>query len=243
MVNVSQYFDVKEKRIRQIFFKFNKINNIGVQILIEDEKRVCSRTVKDNLLSYTGPAIDHHNLGNPTLKKFMIQFSQNRYSKKDKSKKCEVYPTDMFSTYNDCDENFILNTMRKYYKFIPVWATNDIKNVTKYAIYEEEDGISRPVNYDDLYDGTKVSPCTLPCTSTQISGAYISAREVSTNHTTFDLTFAQIVTIVNSDFPKFDWTKFFSDLGGSMGLWLGLGMVQFFGAIFAFGFKFCSTRY
>ena len=65
MINVSQYFDVKEKGISQIFFDFNKINSIGVQVLIEDEKLVCSRTIKNNLMSYTGPT----RLGKPNHKK------------------------------------------------------------------------------------------------------------------------------------------------------------------------------
>ena len=40
------------------------------------------------------------------------------------------------------------------------------------------------------------------------------------------LTFDQTVTITESFYPGISPTKIFSDLGGSLGLWLGVGAIQ-----------------
>ena len=55
-LDISSYLDGR-KGIKQIFFRFYKKENIGVQIIIEDKKLVSSRTIKNNLLSYIGSPI------------------------------------------------------------------------------------------------------------------------------------------------------------------------------------------
>ena len=44
--------------------------------------------------------------------------------------------------------------------------------------------------------------------------------------TRFEFTFDQTVTVTRSFYPEISWTNFFSQLGGSLGLWLGLGVLQ-----------------
>ena len=43
---------------------------------------------------------------------------------------------------------------------------------------------------------------------------------------TFALTYDQTVEITESFYPSLSFTKLFSDLGGSLGFWLGLGLIQ-----------------
>ena len=95
--------------------------------------------------------------------------------------------------------------------------------MTNLSFNDVENKVS--INYADLFDGTKVSPCLLPCMSTKVSSAFISAQDVE-NFTVFDLTFSQVVTRTTFNFPLFQWTDYFSGLGGLMGLWLGLGVSQ-----------------
>jgi hypothetical protein len=40
------------------------------------------------------------------------------------------------------------------------------------------------------------------------------------------LTLSSKVLVTRTDFPEFRLASFLSEVGGSMGLWLGLGMVQ-----------------
>ena len=46
------------------------------------------------------------------------------------------------------------------------------------------------------------------------------------NFSTIDLTFDSAVSISESFYPPLSFTELFSKLGGSLGLWLGLGVMQ-----------------
>ena len=52
------------------------------------------------------------------------------------------------------------------------------------------------------------------------------SSDVSQARSSLVFTFDQSVTLYDSDFPGFDWVAFFTDLGGSLGLWLGVGVAQ-----------------
>ena len=112
---------------------------MGVEIHIEDKNIVSSRTIKKNLLSYIGPTVKLENLGKPRLVKFMVEFSQRIYLKKDRSKNCEEYPTIEYTSYKHCDEEFIFETMKRNFPFMPVWATPDTKAVTNISVYKKGD--------------------------------------------------------------------------------------------------------
>ena len=44
--------------------------------------------------------------------------------------------------------------------------------------------------------------------------------------TGFDLTLDQIVTVTESFYPSFSLLEFLTMMGGAVGLWLGIGVVQ-----------------
>ena len=44
--------------------------------------------------------------------------------------------------------------------------------------------------------------------------------------TIIKLTLDQTVAITESFYSSLSWTKLFAELGGSLGLWLGVGMLQ-----------------
>ena len=44
--------------------------------------------------------------------------------------------------------------------------------------------------------------------------------------TRFEFTFDQDVVVTRTLFPPFSLSQFLSNLGGSLGLWLGLGVLQ-----------------
>ena len=48
----------------------------------------------------------------------------------------------------------------------------------------------------------------------------------SRSYSTIDLTFNQAVTVRESFFKSLSYSELFSALGGSLGLWLGVGIMQ-----------------
>ena len=87
-------------------------------------------------------------------------------------------------------------------------------------------GNSSLVTFKDLMDGSQLSDCPLPCTTTNTETKHILDRTGNRNYPTLFLSFSSKVMVTRTDFLKFSLASFLSEVGGSMGLWLGLGMVQ-----------------
>ena len=79
----------------------------------------------------------------------------------------------------------------------------------------------------DLPDGTAVSDCGLPCSQTSVKSKLIS---VSTRSQDIDnmlmITFMNTITVTSYNFPPFSFSSLLSQVGGSVGLWLGMGLLQ-----------------
>ena len=59
-----------------------------------------------------------------------------------------------------------------------------------------------------------------------MNGILTTERYWKLNYSSFFLTFDKTVTVTESRFPRVDVAKLFADLGGTLGLWLGLGVIQ-----------------
>ena len=62
----------------------------------------------------------------------------------------------------------------------------------------------------------------------KVSGTVVSEKKWDHNFTDFDITFDQSVSITEYYYPSFSLAEFFSSLGGILGLWLGIGLIQLF---------------
>ena len=83
------------------------------------------------------------------------------------------------------------------------------------------------MKYDNLWGGSKPSPCPLPCTTTYTDTRLLSNIPAKLGNTSFiDLHFSNTMKVTTTDFLPFYLTTLLADLGGSMGLWLGLGVLQ-----------------
>ena len=125
----------------------------------------------------------------------------------------------------DCEQN---QQMWCGKNLMPFWAAKSPDEVTKLVHYNKENLTIPPWRY--LLEGARESKCLLPCKSTKVFGAlWSSFTRNSDQNDVIEIRFHHEVSITESYFPSFSLPSFFADLGGSLGLWLGVGAVQIIG--------------
>lgn len=196
-----------------------------VEINIEDRLHHLDRSNRFAKLSQSGPQIQIENLGQKcSNKKFLVEFKQTKYVEEDKSKGCVNYPN-RHESYNDCDEAFMRDVLKAQYPpdFIPFWLGG--VNTTQWM---RGTNIIERI-YSDLFKGTLMPPkeiCPLPCTSTTRSTDFLYEMQEDVSYSTIDITFSDKVQVTHWDYSGFNWSDLLASLGGAMGLWLGVGVVQ-----------------
>ena len=114
-----------------ISFYLYKVENHGISIYIQERNKALKRrTLKSNLLSYSGPVIENRDLIEPILYKEIVSISQNLFSERDTLKKCRNYPNEDYESYRECDEHFVYQEMRSKYNLMPFWAANKLNEVS-----------------------------------------------------------------------------------------------------------------
>ena len=64
----------------------------------------------------------------------MFSISQFKDSDLDPDKNCKNYPFNNFSSYRECDEDFVYKVHLKKYKTMPFWVTDNIQDVTLHRL-------------------------------------------------------------------------------------------------------------
>ena len=220
-LNISESTDIKKEGILQVFFFFNPVNEYNADILLEDKDRYCDRAIKSNRLALFGQQLKHHKLTKNESMQYIVRMKQTIFNENDSSKKCINYPTEKYENYNHCDESFMRNTFNEFYPphFTPVWATDNTTLVTTSMLVTNN-------SYVDLADGTQLSDCPVPCRSTTFISSLIATEASSSNQSSIEITFEETVTVAVTDFAQFTLADFLATVGGSAGLWLGLGALQ-----------------
>ena len=153
---------------------------------------------------------------------FVIKLKENIYVEEDISKNCVKYPHGDYENYNACDEAFLASVIPP--GLVPIWTGEWIGNATTNLFIENI--TSSRYDYGDLADGTQKSHCPLPCSTISIESRLLAKKMSKFNNSIINLTFSQEMLVTKTQFLKFIFTNFLSDLGGSMGLWLGIGLLQ-----------------
>ena len=149
-----------------------------------------------------------------------MKLKENVFVEEDISKNCVDYPHGKYETYNDCDEDFVASNLPL--GLLPIWFTNNTEDVTSSYL----SGFLNSYIYRKLHDGRQKSTCPLPCSTFHVESKYQS--EADEKFPVIHLNLIQDITVTKTEFLKFTFEKFLSDVGGSMGLWLGLGILQSF---------------
>ena len=120
----------KNITIEKIQFWFDKVENLGISLLVTDRlTSLDRRPLKSQLKKYTGPRIRNENLMKPRIDRYVFSLSQTFQSLEEI--KCVNYPTIDYQNYIECDEAFVYDQMKNYFKLMPFWATSNFAEVTK----------------------------------------------------------------------------------------------------------------
>ena len=100
---------------------------------------------------------------------------------------------------------------------VPIWFADNKDKVTTSFFMEE-------LKEYGLATGTRKSNCQMPCSTMHVDSRSLSVEDGE--ETAIALFFSDNVLVTKTQFIKFNFLMFLSDIGGSMGLWLGLGLLQ-----------------
>ena len=145
---------------------------------------------------------------------------ENIFVESDRSTNCVNYPHGEYESYSGCDQSFLSSALPP--GLTPIWVMNNTENVTTRTVIKK---MSHPLySYDDLHDGTQLPPCPLPCATITVESRFLRVSDY--DNPAIGLTFSQNMLVTTTHFLQFNFMIFLSDIGGSMGLWLGLGLLQ-----------------
>ena len=228
---------IKEQGVKNIYITFHKRSGFGVEIFLEDKQISCSRTIIYTRLTHSGANIGLDDLGNTVIRRYVVKINENIRLEENPQAKCRNYPNKDYETYNDCDEDFVFKIFQKYFGFLPIWATSNKSLVAENANIINFDAFGEgEINYYDLKDGD-ISNCILPCRSSSLTCAFLTEFASTKNSSTINIAFDPRAVLIKELSPAVDWTGLLADLGGCMGVWLGLGAVQILQLALCFGMK------
>ena len=97
-------------------------------------------------------------------------------------------------------------------------------------------------NLKNLISGKESSDCRLPCTKVSVESKSDYAKNNDEEFDQVNLIFLSSVEVTKTEFSKFNIFEMLTFIGGNMGLWLGLGMVQFLEVFINFPIKRTERR-
>ena len=78
-----------------------------------------------------------------------------------------------------------------------------------------------------VFAGIEPNNCPMPCKSTSTNTKLLTKTNSSGNSTYVTIYFSEEITITKVEMVVFDFVTALTFLGSNMGLWLGLGTLQF----------------
>jgi len=234
-LDLSKVPELNSTSYKQFFIVIRELGDYTIAVHFNGKSLDTGRNIRENNLRSTGDDIilKEENVS----KAFMVEIAQREFVEEDPLNDCRDYPNADYATYDECDNKFM---REKLPGLTPVWITEDPAEVT---IQKDDENFTYWGLIDDLVDGSLVSDCPLPCKMTQTHTEFLD--EYKSYETFLDISFSSRVRVTKTDLVKPTLSSFLSEVGGSIGLWLGLGVAQAFqlsvNCVLAINRKFKTT--
>ena len=204
-----------------IFSPRSEIKEIEIQL--EDTNLRTRRQILFHEMNDEGPLITYSNT-NKVLHMYTVELYKEVFVEEDLTKNCINYPTDLYNSYNDCDWQFGRTRLAKEVgpDFTPLWATDNMTSVTGEPVFLKS--AKAQFTHMNLGNGLQLSDCKVPCVVMKTKSKYQGS--VKTKYEGVSLSFKEDIQVTTTSFVPFNTVKFLCDIGGMLGLWLGLGAVQ-----------------
>ena len=154
--------------VKTVKFTF-KPSDSSLEVLLEDRAMATDREIAENSLYTSGHSIARRSLNTSRelgegWATFMVQIDENVFVEGDPTTICQNYPDSNHQSYNDCDKNFLKQTLASNFgpEFVPIWASNSSSvSAAKWP--------NSSLDLAPLFNGHQTSPCPRPCRTTRIT--------------------------------------------------------------------------
>ena len=127
-----------ESMIQTVNFKLSMAWSGTLEIIFEDRNLATDRDLSLKTLFITGPNIkmklekDLNFQNQHSTQTYAIVLSERVFVDEDPTNICLNYPTELFTSYNECDKNYVRKTLKESFgpDFVPIWATNNMSEVS-----------------------------------------------------------------------------------------------------------------
>ena len=216
--------------VRNTVFTFNAVPNIKeIELFFEDPLLFTQRTMLTNRLNFHGSRflVD---MAKNTSQKFNMEIGQEVFVENAPNINCIVYPNKEYESYAKCDQDYVKNLIGG---FVPIWNIENISLATRRAMISG----AEKRNIMMMAEGEYPSSCKPPCTTTR-GFSQLTLTAPTPGYKQIGILIKDSMKVTKTDFVDFSLAVFLSNVGGSLGLWLGLGVLQL-GEQLLKGIKLC----
>jgi hypothetical protein len=231
IIDISREFT--RKKINLIAFAFRNLTDFGVtkvEVVPWDTNLVSNRP-----MSMLSPFLEGHAKLEPkvifTERHYNVELEQMAFLDCD-SCECADYPTKQFTTFGHCDLQFQRERLRALVPedYLPPWLEPDTASQLPMLV---PSAVSVQQWVWMLYAGVTPTSCRLPCTTTTVRTKFKFEKRTADWADGINggvdwvvLTLPESLRRTETRRLPFSLGRLLSTLGGSLGLWLGLGLLQ-----------------
>jgi hypothetical protein len=219
-LDIASNAEVKKYGVKKMIIDGKALENRSVEVHVQGSSLACDRNIRAHLLYSEGDKIRLQKMN--FMRMFVVNLKKNVFVEEDPKKNCRNYPNPEYASYRECDDLWMKDTMARLAPgLLPIWLAGNLENVSIHHLAPEPSSIE---SISDILLGNSLFDCPLPCSTISTQTRFVSENIVDDNF--IIITFSPSVQVTTTDFVKQSLSSFLSAVGGSVGLWLGLGALQ-----------------